>query len=102
MIHHHPLHQRGVPPVLRLVTRHSLLTYARKHWPAWQFHLLTRIVQTEASLRRLAAWWRGDAQQASTFAQLTALCRDLRRGDRAAALQRIAQAIHKIDVRVGV
>ncbi|HET6571990.1 MAG TPA: glycosyltransferase family 2 protein, partial [Fimbriiglobus sp.] len=34
--HHFPLHARAVPPPLRLVTRHALLTYSRKHWPRWQ------------------------------------------------------------------
>ena len=34
IVHHHPLHQRSVPAVLRMVTRHSLMIYAAKHWPA--------------------------------------------------------------------
>jgi N-acetylglucosaminyl-diphospho-decaprenol L-rhamnosyltransferase len=102
VVHHHPLHQRAVPAVLRLVTRHSLMMYASKHWPRWQFHLLTRIVQAEASWRRLSAWWSGDIQPAKTFALLSDLCSDLRTDDRAAAQRRIAQAIRHIDVRVGV
>jgi GT2 family glycosyltransferase len=102
VIHHHPLHQRSVPAALRMVTRHSLMMYAAKHWPAWQFRLLTRIVQSEAWLRRLSAWWIGDAQQARLFAMLADICRDLRRNDRAAAQTRIEQAIRHIDVRVGV
>ncbi len=51
VVHHHPLHCRPVPAVLRLVTRHSLLTYAAKHWPRWQCRLLSRIVRTEALAR---------------------------------------------------
>ncbi len=51
LIHHRPLHTRAVSPPLRSVTRHALLTYARKHWSAWQFQLLSRVV-------RLEAWWR--------------------------------------------
>lgn len=102
VIHHHPLHQRRVPAALRIVTRHSLMMYAAKHWPAWQFRLLTRIVQSEAWLRRLGAWWTGDAQQARLFAMLSEICKDMRHGDRAAARTRIEQAIRHMDVRVGV
>jgi N-acetylglucosaminyl-diphospho-decaprenol L-rhamnosyltransferase len=102
VVHHLPLHQRAVPPVLRMVTRHSLMIYAAKHWPAWQFRLLTRIVQTEAALRRLGAWWSADGQQAKLFATLAELCRDLRHDDRASADKRIEQAIRHIDVRIGV
>jgi N-acetylglucosaminyl-diphospho-decaprenol L-rhamnosyltransferase len=102
IVHHHPLHQRAVPAVLRLVTRHSLMTYAAKHWPAWQFRLLTRIVQGEAGWRRLGAWWAGDGQQAKIFATLAEICHDLRRGDSASAHARIEKAIRRIDVRIGV
>ncbi len=45
VVHHHPLHGRDVPAHLRLITRHALLTYARKHWPGWQFQMLGRIVR---------------------------------------------------------
>jgi len=102
VIHHDPLHQRAVPAVLRLVTRHSLLTYAAKHWPAWQFRVLTGIVRAEAQARRLWAWWSGDPQQARAFQSLAALGRDLARADRAAARRRIDQMIRRVDVRVGV
>ena len=102
VIHHAPLHQRAVPAALRLVTRHSLMTFARKHWPFWQFRLMTRIVQAEASVRRLAAWWHGDDQQASVFTALGDMCRDVRAGEQARAQERIDQATRHIDVRVGV
>jgi N-acetylglucosaminyl-diphospho-decaprenol L-rhamnosyltransferase len=102
IIHHDPLHQRAVPGVLRLVTRHSLLTYAGKHWPRWQLRILATIVQTEGSLRRLVARWSGDAQQARAFQSLTVLAHDLARGDQATARKRIDEAIRHVDVRVGV
>ena len=102
IVHHHPLHQRSVPAVLRTVTRHSLMIYAAKHWPSWQFRLLTRIVQTEAGLRRLGAWWSGDGQQAKLFATLGDICCALRRDDRASARDCVEQAIRHIDVRIGV
>lgn len=102
VVHHHPLHQRSVPAVLRMVTRHSLMMYAAKHWPAWQFRLLTRIVQSESWLRRFEAWWSGDTQQARVFATLAAVCRALRRGETAPARERIEAAVRHVDVRVGV
>jgi N-acetylglucosaminyl-diphospho-decaprenol L-rhamnosyltransferase len=102
VVHHHPLHQRAVPAVLRMVTRHSLMMYAAKHWPAWQFRLLTRVVQMETGLRRLAAWWAGDPPQARMLAMLSELCADLRNDRRASAHGRIVQAIRHLDVRVGV
>lgn len=102
VVHHNPLHRRAVPAVLRMVTRHSLLTYAAKHWPRWQFRVLYRIVRTEALTRRLWAWWQGDTPQARTFGEMGMLAAELSRGDRQSAQARIARAIRTIDVRVGV
>lgn len=102
VVHHHPLHCRPVPAVLRLVTRHSLLTYAAKHWPRWQCRLLGRIVRTEALARRLRAWCEGDGPQARLFAELGALAAELGRGERRAAQERIRRAVGGVDVRVGV
>jgi N-acetylglucosaminyl-diphospho-decaprenol L-rhamnosyltransferase len=102
VVHHHPLHCRPVPAVMRLVTRHSLLTYAAKHWPRWQFHVLARIVRTEAMARRLWAWCEGDASKARAFAELSALATELASGKVALARERIRRVIYGIDVRVGV
>ncbi|MCI0742310.1 MAG: glycosyltransferase family 2 protein [Gemmataceae bacterium] len=102
VIHHHPLHSRPVPAALRLVTRHSLLTYGAKHWAGWQFRLLARIVRAEAWVRRFLAWWRGDARQAAYFRELAGLTRDMLHGNEAAARRRIDRAVEHIDVRVGV
>lgn len=75
LTHYQPLHVRPVPPELRLMTRHALLTYARKHWPGWQAKTLAAVVWCEglarqflhtltgrppslhAELRRLAGDW---------------------------------------------
>ncbi|MCI0376913.1 MAG: glycosyltransferase family 2 protein [Gemmataceae bacterium] len=102
VIHHHPLHSRPVPAALRLVTRHSLLTYGAKHWAGWQFRLLARIIRAEAWVRRVFAWWRGDGRQAAFFRELAGLTRDMLHGDEAAARRRIDRAVEHIDVRVGV
>jgi hypothetical protein len=85
-----------------LVTRHSLLTYGAKHWPAWQVRLLARIIRVESWARRLWSWWRGDPQQAAYLRELGALGRDFLLGDVRGARNRIDRAVQRIDVRVGV
>ena len=102
VVHHHPLHQRTVPAVLRMVTRHSLMVYAAKHWPRWQFRLLMRIIQCESALRRLCAWWSGDRHQLKTYAVLSEICEELRRSDHSTAQRKIELATRNIDVRIGV
>jgi N-acetylglucosaminyl-diphospho-decaprenol L-rhamnosyltransferase len=91
-LHHHPLHERGVPPALRLITRHALLTYAARHWPGWQFTLLCAIVRGEAWARRFWARWRGDDRAAAMFKQLGKLARDLRTGE----VQRVQRRLRRI------
>lgn len=76
-VHHRPLQCRAVPAVLRLITRHALLTYALRHWPRWQVCFLAGIVFVEAGLRRLRAWWRGRAEDAAVFGTLATLAREL-------------------------
>jgi GT2 family glycosyltransferase len=101
-VHHHPLHSRPVPAALRLVTRHSLMTYAAKHWPRRHFRLLCRIVCAEAWARRLAAWWAGDTRHVMLFAELAALAQELLQGDAAGARRRLERTVQKLDLRLGV
>ncbi len=68
--HHFPLHTRGVPAPLRLVTRHALLTYAKKHWAGWQAAILGAVVWTEAKLRGALARRRNDSTAADCFRKL--------------------------------
>lgn len=75
--HHWPLHARSVPAPLRLLTRHALITYARSHWPRWQWRLLARLIHAEARVRALAARLRGDTHAARIYCQLRALIQDL-------------------------
>ena len=51
--HHWPLHARRVPAPLRLMTRHALLTYARKHWSRWKATGLAGMLWAEAGLRQM-------------------------------------------------
>lgn len=90
--HHWPLHARRVPPPLRLVTRHALLTYARRHWSGWQANLLSGAVWLEAGARELAAKARGESEAARCFGQLRRLVGDLACGRARAAAARIRYA----------
>jgi GT2 family glycosyltransferase len=87
--HHSPLHRRPVSPQLRLFTRHALLTYARKHWPAWQFRTLALLVRAAAWLRGRLAADRGDRPAAEVFQILRAMARDLAEGCPRAARRRL-------------
>ena len=73
LTHFSPLHTRPVPPELRLMTRHALLTYAQKYWGGWRRGALAALVWLEAAarqargrnemngeLRRLAGDWLAD------------------------------------------
>ena len=101
-VHHHPLHSRSRPAALRLVTRHSLLTFARKYWPAWQARMLTRLVGIEARVRTWLANWHGDAPESAVFAEMERLAGDLLANDLDAARDRLEHVIRGIDLRVGV
>lgn len=94
-VHHHPLHLRPVPPALRVVTRHSLLTYAAKHWPAWQLPLLAGLVQIEARLR---GWWSrrgGESATADSYQELASICAELAQGRRDAAQKRLQRFVQR-------
>jgi GT2 family glycosyltransferase len=84
-VHHHPLHSRAVPPALRLITRHSLLTYGGKHWPRWQLRMLAGIVRAETWARRAWAWWRGDVHAAGLYRRLGMVAAELLGGNRTKA-----------------
>jgi N-acetylglucosaminyl-diphospho-decaprenol L-rhamnosyltransferase len=88
-VHHNPLHGRTVPDALRVVTRHSLLTYAKKHWASWPFWLLARLVLVEALLRKLGRLCVGDGKGAELFAELMRLSWDIGRGKLRAARRRL-------------
>jgi GT2 family glycosyltransferase len=98
-VHHDPLHQRDVPPALRLITRHGLLAYALRHWPPWQATLLCGMVRMEAWARRFWARWRGDKRGAALFRQLGKLARDLGRGDLPKVRRRLGWVVRLGDPR---
>lgn len=90
--HHWPLHSRAVPAPLRLMTRHALLTYARKHWSGWQSAALSGVVWLEAVARQAIASLRGDGTAAGCYGQLRRLVGDLFHHRDASARARLASA----------
>jgi GT2 family glycosyltransferase len=91
--HHSPLHSRPVSFPMRLVTRHALLTYSAKHWPRWQFRLLSGIVRVESWLRRQWALLCGDVAKANRWSELAKVASDVTAGRSAKALRRVRQAM---------
>lgn len=95
--HHWPLHARRVPAPLRLMTRHALLTYARKHWEPWQAGLLAGLLWGEASARQVWAAIRGDRDSARCHGEIRRLVHDVCRGRVAEARKRIRSAAAFLD-----
>jgi N-acetylglucosaminyl-diphospho-decaprenol L-rhamnosyltransferase len=93
--HHHPLHGRDVSALLRLITRHALLTYASKHWPAWQRRILAGIVGCEAWFRQLRARRGGDDSAAKVFGALRKLVADFQSGDAGRARRRLLHVLRR-------
>ncbi|HEY2785315.1 MAG TPA: glycosyltransferase family 2 protein [Fimbriiglobus sp.] len=90
--HHWPLHDRKVPAPLRLMTRHALVTYARKHWSVWQAAVLRGVVRVEAVVRQFGAWLRGEPDAAECYRDLQRVVGLVARGNLAAATTRIKAA----------
>jgi GT2 family glycosyltransferase len=98
-LHHHPLHARKVPTHLRVVTRHALLTYARKHWSGWQFRALAGIVAAEAGVRTFLARCRGDGAAERDFTDLQLIANDLAAGCAEEAQRRLRRLVRREERR---
>lgn len=83
LTHHCPLHQREVPAPLRVVTRHALLVYGHKHWPAWHNTLLRLIIRAEVIWRRR---WATDLRSQASWKALDAIVSAMATADLAKAL----------------
>jgi len=95
--HHWPLHLRRVPAPLRLMTRHALLTYARKHWASWRARLMSAVVWAEAAARQSWAAIRADWDAARCYGQLRRLVADVAAGRDKEARRRIRFAAAFLD-----
>lgn len=87
LTHYAPLHTRPVPPELRLMTRHALLTYAEKYWGRSRRKALAAVIWTEAMFRRAKAY--AGRRPCSLHAELAHLARDWFGGRHLAARWRI-------------
>src|SRR5262249_4357536 len=94
-VHHQPLHARAVPPHLRFLTRHGLLTYAGKHWPGWQLRLLAGRVGGGAGVRGRGRGGGGAGGAAACFDALGALAADLAGGRKGRARRRVERAVRR-------
>src|SRR5205823_223504 len=92
-VHHRPLQARPLRAYLRLLTRHALLTYAAKHWPAWQLRILAGLIELEACFRRHRAERKGHSAATRLFAHMRDIAADMRRGLFHAARQRLEQVV---------
>jgi hypothetical protein len=72
-----------------------LLTFARKHWPRWQTHILAGIIRVEAWLRQRRAWQQGDALRAGLFDNLGRMVGDFVRGRVGAAGRRLLRVVRR-------
>ena len=97
MTHHWPLHARRVPAPLRLMTRHALLTYARKHWSGWRSRCMSAVVWAEAAAAAGAGPVRGDWDAARCYGQLRRLVGDVAAGRDRDARRRIRFAAAFLD-----
>jgi len=95
-IHHRPLHGRRVHPPMRVITRHALLTYAAKHWPAWQSAFLGTLVGIEARVRQWWANWRGRRRSANVFGQLAMLSQHMLDGKKGAARHGVKRVVRHL------
>ncbi len=71
--HHSPLHTRHLSPLMRLVTRHALLTYSLKHWSRWQSLVLGGLMWLESGLRESVAWSRDQQQEKKIYQKIRRL-----------------------------
>jgi N-acetylglucosaminyl-diphospho-decaprenol L-rhamnosyltransferase len=95
--HHWPLHARRVPAPLRLMTRHALLTYAKKHWAGWRTRMMNAVVWSEAALRQAWAGIRGDWDASRCYGQLRRLVGDVASGREKDGRRRIRYAAAFLD-----
>jgi GT2 family glycosyltransferase len=101
VVHHRPLHSRPVDSLVRVITRHALLTYASKHWRRWQFVALGRLVRSEAWLRAHWARWRRHPEAASHFREMGFIVRDIVEGGPRVACRRLNRLVRNQELTCG-
>ena len=96
VIHRHPLQNRPISPMMRVITRHSKLLYFLKHLPRWQFREFgNRSCRFEAAIKGF--WSRllcrpEDAGRGRRFRRITRRMR-AGRGPRGPEVLALAQSV---------
>jgi hypothetical protein len=95
VVHRHPLQNRPISPMMRVITRHSKLLYFLKHLPRWQFESLAAIVWAEALIKGLWSKLLRSREDARAWGTIAAITRGLRtgRGPRGTEVLALAQAV---------
>jgi N-acetylglucosaminyl-diphospho-decaprenol L-rhamnosyltransferase len=95
VIHRHPLQNRPISPMMRVITRHSKLLYFLKHLPRWQFESLAAIVWVEAAIR--GCWSRlvVNPEESRAWGMIAEITRAMRagRGPRGREVLALAQSV---------
>jgi N-acetylglucosaminyl-diphospho-decaprenol L-rhamnosyltransferase len=82
VVHRHPLQNRPISPMMRVITRHSKLLYFLKHLPRWQFETLAAIVSAEAVIKGIWSRLLHSGENARAWATIAEITRRLRIGRR--------------------
>jgi GT2 family glycosyltransferase len=80
VVHRHPLQNRPISPMMRVITRHSKLLYFLKHLPRWQFESLAAIVSAEAVIKGIWSRLLRSAEDARSWQMIAEITRCLRAG----------------------
>jgi N-acetylglucosaminyl-diphospho-decaprenol L-rhamnosyltransferase len=95
VIHRHPLQNRPISPMMRVITRHSKLLYFLKHLPRWQFESLAAIVSAEAVIKGYWSRLLHHREEARGWERIAEITRGLRagRGPRGREVLALAQQV---------
>ena len=80
VIHRHPLQNRPISPMMRVITRHSKLLYFLKHLPRWQFESLAAIVSVEAAIRGFWSRLVGSPAESRAWGMIAEITRAMAQG----------------------
>jgi N-acetylglucosaminyl-diphospho-decaprenol L-rhamnosyltransferase len=95
VVHRHPLQNRPISPMMRVITRHSKLLYFLKHLPRWQFESLAAIVSAEAVIKGIWSKLTRSREDARAWGTIAEITRGLRNGcgPRGTEVLALAQAV---------
>src|SRR5262245_57655572 len=84
---------------MRFITRHALLTYARKHWGRLAQRVVGGLVEAEAHVKQWLAHLWGDHWAAGVFTQIQLAARELTAGNGVSAGRRLRRIVRQEEQR---